>query len=258
MGRDGEMTFRRYILTALSSLMLAGMPGEAAAQSDDFGLWLSAGAEKKIDKKWSVGVEGEFRTRDDCGEVARWSIGIDGEYKIADWLKASAGYTLLYDNNNDKVTYHSDGTENNWRPSYWGIRHRFNVSLTGKVRLGDFSVSLRERWQYTYRPEKTTDRYDYDNEKWEETQVRGKGRNVLRSKLKIDYDIPKSSLTPYADVELFNAWSLQKTRYTIGTDWKLTKKHVVGIYYRYQDVNNDKDDDDPSSHIIGVEYKFKF
>lgn len=248
---------RQKEVGALLLLAALVMASPSRAQGDDFGLWVSAGAEKKIDKKWSVGLEGEFRTRDNVSSVDRWSVGLDGEYKVADWLKASAGYTLLYDNV-EKTTYNSDGSENNYYPSYWRLRHRFNVSLTGKVKIGDVGISLRERWQYTYRPELTTERYDYDNSQWEDKTIKGKGKNVLRSKLKVEYNIPKVKVTPYADMEFFNAWSLEKTRYTVGADCKLKKMHTVGLFYRYQDVNGDDEDNDGNSHILGVEYKYKF
>lgn len=252
---------RRTVVMRRAVILLAVVmlsPMAASAQSDDFGMWYSLTAEKKLSKKWSIDVEGEFRTRNDSKTADRWSIGIDGEYKIAKWLKASAGYTLLYDNNPEKITLDDDGEYGKWRPSYWSLRHRFAVSLTGSVDCGRFSFTLRERWQYTYRPEKTTERYDFGSSQWEDKTVRGKGRNVLRSKLKIDYNIPKCKVDPYVDVELFNAWALQKMRYTIGLDWKLTKKHVFGLSYHYQDVNADDDDNDVDSHIIGLSYKFKF
>ena len=35
----------------------------ASAQADDFGLDFSLEVQKKIDKKWSVSLEGELRTR---------------------------------------------------------------------------------------------------------------------------------------------------------------------------------------------------
>lgn len=248
------------LLVLILQLMTTGsrLTTRASAQSDDFGMWYSLTAEKKLSRKWSVDVEGEFRTRNDAKTADRWSIGVDGEYKITRWLKASAGYTLLYDNNPEKISYNDDGSYNNWRPSYWGLRHRVAVSLAGSVDAGRFSFTLRERWQYTYRPEKTVDRYDFDNVWWEEKTVKSKSRHVLRSKLKIDYNIPKCKVDPYVDVELFNAWELQKVRYTVGVDWKLTKKHVFGLSYHYQDVNGDDDDNDVNSHILGLSYKFKF
>lgn len=241
-------------------LMLLLMASSTAtfAQSDDFGVWASASAEKKIDKKWSVEAEAEFRSRDNSQSVDRWSGSLGADYKIVKGLTASAGYTFLYDNNEEKITYHSDGSYNNLRPSYWGVRHRFNASLTGDIDWSDFNFSLRECWQYTYRPEKTTDRYDYDNSHWEDTTVKGKGSNVLRSRFKIEYNIPHCKIIPYASVELYNGWSLQKTRYTVGADWKINKQNAVGLYYRYQDLNHDDDDNDPNIHILGVTYKFKF
>ena len=238
----------------LSALILLVLALNVSAQ-DDFGMWYSVGAEKKIDKKLSLEAEAEFRTRNDSKTVDRWTGALDLSYKILPWLKASGGYKFLYNNNKEKITYNANGAYNNWRPSYWSTRHRLHLDLTGSLTLGDFEFSLRERWQYTYRPEATTTRYDFDNSKWEDTTVKGKGKNVLRSRLQVEYDIPHSKITPYASVELFNAWSLQKTRYTLGADWKLNKKHEIGAYYRYQNVN---DDDEPNGHVLGLSYKFKF
>ena len=84
---------------ALPLCLLALLPSSAMAQSDDFGLDFSLEAQKKINKQWSIGLEGELRTRDNTKTVDRWSIGLGVDYKVLKWLKASAGYTFLYDNN---------------------------------------------------------------------------------------------------------------------------------------------------------------
>ena len=63
----------------------------ASAQSDDFGLDFSLEVEKKLSKKWSLGFEGELRTRDNTKTVDRWSGGLSADFKITKWLKASAG-----------------------------------------------------------------------------------------------------------------------------------------------------------------------
>lgn len=246
-----------FIKNLLLPLALLAVSVAASAQSD-FGIWYGAGAEKKLGKKWTAGIEGEFRTRNNMRTADRWDVGVDVEYKIIKDLKASAGYDFLYDNNVEKISRHADGGYNNWRPSYWGTRHRVHVDLTGSIDVGRVKLSLRERWQYTYRPSKSTTRYDFDNSEWEETEVRGKGSNVLRSRLQVSWDIPHSKVSPYANAEMFNSWSLTKTRYTVGMDWKVFKHHVVGLYYRYQDVRDNDEENEPDSHIIGVNYKFKF
>lgn len=244
------------VLYLLALLML---PLASAAQSDDFGVWTSVGVEKKISKKVSVGLEAELRTRDDVSELDRWSVGLDGQYKITKWLKVSAGYSLLNDNNR-KITYKETNGMPNKLAEYWGVRHRFNVSLTGSRKFGNLQVSLRERWQYTYRPSKTIDqRWDYDDEEFDNKPktYNARGKNVLRSRLQLSYDIPNCHVEPYVSAEAFNAWSVEKMRYTAGADWKISKKHAVGIYYLYQSVHDD-DDNEPNRHVLGVEYKFKF
>lgn len=228
------------------------------AQSNDFGTWYELGAEKKLSKKWSLGVEGEFRTRNNSRTADRWSAGLNAEYKIIRGLKASAGYALLYDNNQEELDLKSDGLRpNKWTPSYWGMRHRFNVSLTGNIDWGRLNVSLRERWQYTYRPEAEGKKYDFDDEAW--TSVKGKGKNVLRSRLQLSYDIPHWKFDPFANVEMFNTdKGIDKMRYQIGVDYKYQKKHVFSLTYRYQNVNSGDDDNDVNSHMIGLSYKLKF
>lgn len=252
-----EMWTVRAVRTAVLLTVLLMMPEGIMAQHSDFGVWTTVGAEKSLGEKWSVGAEGEFRTRDNSGTADRWSFGLEGSYKIVTGLKLSAGYTLLYDNNDGEITVHEDGSYNSQRPSYWGLRHRFNVSLTGSVKTGRFGISLRERWQYTYRPRKTTERYDYDNGLWEDYNVRGKGHNVLRSRLKVEYDIPGCRIDPYASAEMYNSFSLEKSRYIVGAEWKITRTHSVGLYYLYQNVNNDKDDDDTDEHVLGLSYRIK-
>lgn len=245
------------VLYLLALLML---PLASAAQSDDFGVWTSVGVEKKINKKVSVGLEAELRTRDDVSELDRWSVGLDGQYKITKWLKVSAGYSLLNDNNS-KITYKETNGMPNKLAEYWGVRHRFNVSLTGSRKFGNLQVSLRERWQYTYRPSKTIDqRWDFDDEEFDNKPktYNARGKNVLRSRLQLSYDIPNCHVEPYVSAEAFNAWSVEKMRYTAGADWKISKKHAVGIYYLYQSVHDDDDDNEPNRHVLGVEYKFKF
>ena len=251
-------------------IFMALLPMVAAAQSDDFGLDFSLEAQKKLSKQWSVSLEGEYRSRNNAKTNDRWSVGLGVDYKVTKWLKASAGYTLLYDNN-ERITYSDkedvlDGDfdkvgEPKKCAQYWQVRHRFNVSLTANKKLGDFRFSLRERWQYTYRPEYTVDeRWSYLDNAYDgkEHTYAGKGKNVLRSRLQVEYAKKGWDVTPYANVELFNAWSLQKTRYTVGLDWDISKQHTLGAFYRYQNVRNDDDDNEPNSHLIGVSYKIKF
>lgn len=248
---------KRKLTTAISALLMAAaclMPLNALA--DDTGLIISAGAEKKLNKQASISVEGEFRTRNDFRTADRLSLSLTGQYKLTSWLKADAGYQLLIDNNIQKLSLNPEGTYNNWRPSYWATRHRVFASLTASYKLQRVSFSLRERYRYTYRPQHTTTRYDFDNSWWEDTDVSAKHNHTLRSRLKIDWDIPSCKFDPWVSVELFNSLSLDKTRIQAGVDYSIKKKHAFEVFYRYQIIN--EDDEAANAHYLGLGYKFKF
>lgn len=263
----------RMIKGILPMALLILMPTTSLAEGDDFGLDFSIEAQKKLSKRWSIGLEGELRRRDNAAINDRWSVGLSGDYKLTKWMKASAGYTYLYDNNVRTTYYDSiddavlDGDAETGDPKkraqYWGARHRLNVSLVfDKKLIGDFRFSLRERWQYTYRPEYTINqRWSFLNGAYDgkPKTYSGKGKNVLRSRLQIEYDKKGLKLNPYLSVELYNAWSTEKVRYQAGVDYTLTKQHSVGAFYRYQKVNDNDDFDlEPDIHLIGFGYKFKF
>ncbi len=256
----------------LLCIALLMMPVALIAQDEDeylndgtdVGLWASVGFDKKINKKLTIGVEGEMRLRDNMKQADRWSAGVDLTYKFTKWLKASAGYTVLRENVHKlKYKYYFDdpdeGIEALKREAiFWRVRHRFHVSVTGDIDVGRFNFSLRERWQYTFRPEKTVRAWNFLDEDWEMHTYRGKGKNVLRSRFQVAYDIAKCKVDPYANVELYNAWAINKIRYTAGVEWKITKNDVLDVSYRYQDIRGDGYDDEPDSHIIGINFNHKF
>ena len=252
---------------ALSLVLCLLSHSPVRAQSEG-GLLLSAGAEKKVNKDFSVSMEADFRTRNDFKTVDRWSGSLGAEYKLAKWLKADAGYTLLNSNFREKVTDYVSSKGNakvKWRPSYWGLRHRFHASLTANRKVwGDLRLSLRERWQYTYRPSKDVERWKLDPRdntmEADDGYVRdGKGKNQLRSRLQLSWDKKRALFTPFASAELYHSWAIEKVRYTVGTDIRLNKQHGLSVYYRFQDMHNvDEDDYDPDMHYLGLGYKFKF
>jgi len=247
---------KRKLIASLLLLACVAL-NPAPSHADDAGLVLSAEASHKFSKRLNASFEVEFRSRNDFRTADRVSFGPSVSYKLLPWLKIGAGYNMLIDNNHEEITYQEDGvTYNNWRPSYWGVRHRFNVSLTGSHKFNRVEVSLRERWQYTYRPSKMIDNFDFDEVEWEDHEVRGKGKNVLRSRLELEWDIPKCKYDPFASVEFHTTRSLEKTRIIVGVDHTIKKTHNFKLYYRYQIVNGDSDE--TNIHMLGLGYTYKF
>ncbi|MBR0037858.1 MAG: DUF2490 domain-containing protein [Bacteroidales bacterium] len=226
------------------------------AEGDDFGMWGEVNVEKKINKRWSADAGVEFRSRNDLNTADRWSVGANINYKINNWLKASAGYSWLDDHR------HKVNTSGKKYADYWGSRHRVNVSLTGSQTFGKLTVSLRERWQYTYRPEKTVTRY------WteasgktvgavaDEHEYSSKSKNVWRNRLLLKYKA-SSMWRPYLSAETSFSKELEKVRYAAGTEMRLNKQHSFDLKYIYQSLYNN-DDDEANRHIIAVGYTFKF
>ena len=233
----------------MSALLLSSLG--VRAEGDDFGIWTELNVEKKLTNRIGLELFGENRSRNSHETVDRWSVGLGASYKLTNWLKASADYTYLYDHNekwNDKQTKVAN---------FWGSRHRFNVALTGSVDFGNLSVSLRERWQYTYRPEKTVERTKVSNGKVEDKTYNGKGKNVWRNRLQLKYKVT-SMWRPYVNGETYVAGSgLEKYRLSAGTEIRLSKKHSFDVKYLFQKSCSD-DDDEGNRHILGVGYTFKF
>ena len=234
---------------ALTALLLTSVG--AKAEGDDFGIWTEANVEKKIGRNLSVDAGVELRTRDHVKTVDRWSGSIGASYKVTNWLKASADYTLLYDNNEKWNTKQTKVA------NFWGTRHRFNVALTGSVDFGNLSVSLRERWQYTYRPQKTVERTKVSNGKVEDKTYNGKAKSVWRNRMQLKYKVT-SMWRPYVSGETFVAGSgMEKLRLAAGTEVRLSRKHSFDVKYMFQKVY-DEDDSEGNRHILGVGYTFKF
>lgn len=187
-------------------------------------------------------------------------------------------------------------TDASWNPSlsanglnvdhgYWRNKHRAVFDLTGKVSAGRFTFSLRERYQFTHYRSTTTLRDKYRDEipadmidAWtgekhcmegrvfsrlkgpDVKEKESKNKHYLRSRLQVEYDIKHSPLTPYASFELSNnlseGFSLDKKRVSVGTEWKITKKHRLEVGYVFQ--TGADDDDEGDLHAISLGYKFKF
>ena len=249
---------KRIIIVVLA---LVASVAHLNAQSQS-GMILGIEAEKKVNKKVGVGIEADFRTRNNFKTAERWSVGLNANYKPTKWLKADAGYSFLNTNYAEKIS--GEGSKLKWRPSYWGGRHRLHLSLTADHKVwSNLRLSLRERWQYTYRPEQAVDRWKIDKTLQTKTLDsnyfrEGKGKHQLRSRLQLEWDKKRAMLTPFANVEFYNSLSIEKIRYTVGTDMKLGKQHSLGVYYRFQDVVNEDEDSDPDMHYLGLGYKFKF
>lgn len=271
--------------------LLGGLPALAQNEAPDLGLWTSIDGSTKLSPCLGLSIEAEYRLRDNISATDRTSLGASLSYKnktLAPWLKADLGYTFIYKNNptETSIKYELDGTtpkHMNVDDAYWGTRHRATASLSGSWKAGRFKIGLRERYQYTYTAAASCNRtrwyynpfYEIFPEEVEEFYLvddpadsdysyftddkKPKSDHKLRSRFDVAYNIKHCKFEPFAEMEMYNdlvnQFSIDKIRWTIGTDYKVSKTSKFTAYYRFQDH---ADEDEPGGHVIGIGYSFDF
>ena len=259
------------------------VPAMLKAQwTDEYGTWMSVGAKKNLGTRWSLGFETEYRAQ----ESSRWAFGLDAGYKLNKTIKFGAGYSFLYSRKPEKLK--GDPLEDDvytLTPAYCYPRHRFMVEATADKRFWKWlRVSLRERYQLTYRPEKNyskieyskvpifDDDWNYLGDEWLENVTQksklSKTDQVLRSRLKLEVDKKHWKFSPYVSAEAINSvsvgdhMSIEKVRTAVGTSYKLNKQHEFTLGYVLTFVFNDDDEKTDTYnnriHAVSVGYNFKF
>ena len=256
-------------------------------QKDEFGTWLEVEGEKKITKRIDLSLGLGMRANDNLGEVSRANAFISGSYKVCDYLKVAATYQYISDLSRGEVKddFKKDGTFEGYKvdEAFHRTKHRLSFDLSSKIKVGRFTFSLRERYQFTHSVSKDIERiryeklfdpnnpqgyegelYPFNGSYWknrilEEDHKGHKNNHLLRSRIGVEYDIKNCPLTPFATYEiktqLQKGGATEETRLIVGTDWKLNKKNTLSIAYVFNDGHYS---DDANIHAVSVGYKFKF
>lgn len=278
----------KHSIKPLLLLLLMFCAAVSLHAQDRFGLWTEAGLDKSIGKKVSFNASVGYRANDNLRESSRFDVGLGFDYKPVKGLKFGLGYVLIDQHypRETKVHFNNSGNWNGFNVdhNYWRLKNRFYFDAAGKVAVGRFSFTLRERYQATVYNAKHVDRDkyrgvvteayadqklygEYEGEgRWyaldEETDdyKEAKTKHFLRSKLTVDWNIRHCNVDPFASFEVSNnlshGFSTDKRRWTVGADWKLSKQHVITAAYVY--TNGADDDDEGNLHALSLSYKFKF
>lgn len=290
------MKLRQFILVLLlfapCPLLLV-----SAQDNDELGLWHEIGLEKAITKSWDIGLDLEYRSQN----RARFSAGLGTSYKVNKYLKFGISYNFLYTYRPDKYKNKDEGevgseyweTGYNHTPEHWYPRHRFSAEAIGSIKLWNcIKFSLRERYQLTQSRARTIDKlkhrvihekkYDFDDDwneiSWyEETEADetepkyylAYTDQVLRSRIKIEYDKKRFPFSPFVSAETHNSVNvgdhmlLQKVRTAIGSSYKFRKHNEVTLSYIitfdiYDIEDNEVVRQHDRKHAICLGYKYSF
>lgn len=268
---------KRKTLLIIHMLSCLFLPVSAG---DDAGLWADFSFGKKVSKKFSTEASLGFRSERHMRHMMRWEAGFGFDYKPVSFLKFGASYVLLRDRRSGEVSphYNSKGNFNgyNIERDAWRNKHRACFDVTGSLPLGRFTLSLRERYQYTrlmsvsvteekYRgivsPGYVGPQYGgYALDRTEADKKHAGDRHYLRSRLAVEYNIRHCPVTPFALAELSNNISdrllLDKTRVSAGIDWKVAKMHKFTIAYLWQTGADDEEND--GIHVLKLGYRLNF
>lgn len=226
----------------LSLFCLLFLPAYAAAQatitesesiSHTPEVHLFATFVKSLDHNLSLTIEEEIRSAPSHRSHTTLGLG----YAPIPYLSIFAGYTLKL--------YGDQG----WTDPHKYLRHRANVSVTGQVKLGQWSLSLREGVMLDARADHV-DKREKNNVDF-----------TLRSRLQASYAIPKTALSIVAKVEMLNTLNapveyinsivdeqisngntamqdkygqyISEWRPELGLQWKINKQHSLSLSYRF-------------------------
>lgn len=242
---------KHFLFTLFTFLLIVP---SAMAGDNDSSYGLTVGAEKKIIKGLKVSAEAEIRTQNALSDLERWTFDLGISYRLATWLKSDVGYSFINRYHTSQLT-----SKGNTINGYWGPRHRYYGGLTGQMEVGRWKLSLRERYQHTYSPLQYVPKYRADGKRLTDEVEGGDHDHILRSRLAASYNIRRCKFEPFANIELLSdltsGMAIDQIRYTLGSDYKLNKREVLTLQFRYKDR---ADQDESNGYLVTFGYSISF
>ena len=211
---------RKLLLAALLVL-----PMTAWGQDFSFDARASVEANAKITKGLHVSVREEIRSSGSCTKLGSLRTDVSLTYKPVSFLKVGVGYVHINPFKTDKTIDLADGTEQSYT-GFWNPQHRVYADVTGTLRLGLWSLSLKEKLQLTHNS-------DYNANPYQGTR----NKLALKSRLGVKYR-GWQHVTPGLDFEIRTAlndpWgSISGTELTSGTGKKYYNYTHTGYTHAY-------------------------
>ncbi len=233
-------------------LILCFMAGATLTVSAaGFSIWTTAQVKKTFfNEKMSLTTSAGLHTRDVFSGLQLMSIGETALYRYNRFFATSAGYTFI-SYNADRI---KDSNGNVIAP-FWSPRHSFSVSGIASYPVSRIDCSLRLMFGVVYRPKHTIAHQDGP------MSIEEKTNEKLRTQLRFAWNIPDSKWIPYISIERFTRLggekngTLEKTRYTVGSDFTINPHMGLRVFYLYQ---NHADDIELRGSVGGITYKLNF
>ena len=169
------------------------------AQGDDVGTWTSVQVMKSIERNYLM-ARVEHRSYDKLGATECYFGMAGAGRRFTNWLSGDLSYELWKVPASGNVTVHK------------GV-----ASVTGSLKQDAMTLALREKYELSFNEDGSTG-------------------HTLRSRLRAQYKVDGTVLTPYVMYEFFNGFAgtgwIRSLHYA-GTEIRLGKGSVVDVFYMY-------------------------
>lgn len=217
-------------------LIIAAFPDVNAQDTKvirDFRMYTELAVEKKLFKNWEIGFETTLKLEKDASAIDEIDLDLQVQYSPLKFLSLATGYRYAFN--------HTSGRNYN-------SKYRLMGELNFDYDYRRFEFEYRIRYQNV----------DDDFFLYETTSLPD---HILRNRLRIKYDIPKSKIEPYIFSEHYgqlgsvDPYGL-KFKTGVGVRYSLKKYGQLKLYYR---IDNELNHPYPYIHyILGVGYSYDF
>ncbi len=206
---------KAHIRKWVMSLLMLAMIGTASAQDGeyytvrDFEVWSAAKLKYKMNKDWSMGLEQQFRFKDNASTIDQYFT--EFELKKGFGQHFSAAYGARFIRNND-----TEGGKQGYENFF-----RWNADLGFKHDINRLTLKYRIRYQAK-----------------NELSIEDEKDRTIRFMAEVKYNIKNWKLDPQFSSEIFNNFSndegFNKLRFTLETDYKIKNIGELGVFYRME------------------------
>ena len=201
-----------------------------SAQEKDFGIWTELELKTKLNKRFSIELSLENRMKENAMERDKSFAEITVQYGKS-WYSFGASYRFANETHSKRVVDYGN---------------RFSLQFNAKTDIKRFTLSMRNKFHSEY-----FNIYSSENGELP--------KNYYRNRVKIDYNIKGVPLEPYCYYEFYyrlNSPSenyIERSRFSIGLNYKINKKNKLGIGY----LNYHSYEGKVNKNILSVSYALK-
>lgn len=188
-----------FINRILIGIVVLLLPFIGFSQDQDFQVWSGLEVNYKWSKKLSFGLEQNLRTAHNSLLVGKTFTELKVDYDLPKKMSVTGGYRFMQLYIGEKA-----------------IGHRLFADFKYSYKIDRLKLGYRYRFQHQFKNEGSI--------------------SAARNRLKIAYNLPKTSLEPFIAGESYYTFfrGFDKYRLTVGVSGKFNKKLKGSIFYRYQ------------------------